>query len=106
MSGAGCAIVYVLLGQVTWREAFSQNVARIWRPTTKLLLQNLTDRQRSILVMTAHHRNDSTETLLLKLLRGVHSTNLVGMDIVTENQTTCCTSKVCRSKIDSNNYMS
>ena len=66
-------------------EAFSQDVARIWRRTTmyELLLQNLIDRQRGILV-TAHHRNDSTETLLLKLLRGVHITNLVGMDIVTE----------------------
>jgi len=53
-----------------------------------LLLQNLTDRQRGILVTTAHHRNVWTETLLRKLLSDVQITNLVGMDIVTEIQTT------------------
>ena len=50
----------------------------------RLMLQTLTsDRKRGIL-MTAHHRDDSTETLLLKVLRGVHITNLVGMDLVSE----------------------
>lgn len=67
-------------------QGFSQDAARTWRRTTmyRLLLQTLTsDRERGIL-MTAHHRDDSTETLLLKVLRGVHITNLVGMDLVSE----------------------
>ena len=33
-------------------------------------------------ILTAHHKDDSEETLLLKLLRGVHLTNLVGMEPV------------------------
>jgi tRNA(Ile)-lysidine synthetase-like protein len=68
------------------QHAFSQDAARTWRRTTmyRLLLQTLTsDRDRGI-IMTAHHRDDSTETLILKLLRGVHITNLVGMDLVSE----------------------
>ena len=35
------------------------------------------------LIMTAHHREDSQESVLLKLLRGVHLLNLGGMDEVT-----------------------
>lgn len=61
--------------------AFSQNAARQWRRSTMYtLLQSLTCGEGVIL--TAHHRDDSNETLLLKLLRGVHVTNLMGMDPV------------------------
>lgn len=66
--------------------AFSQDIARKWRRSTMYkLLKSLSanDSQRGLLV-TAHHKDDSTETLLLKLLRGVHITNLVGMESVVE----------------------
>ncbi len=33
-------------------------------------------------IMTAHHLNDSEETILLKLLRGVHISRLQGMEAV------------------------
>jgi tRNA(Ile)-lysidine synthase len=62
--------------------AFSQNTARKWRRSTMYtLLQSLTCGEQGV-ILTAHHRDDSDETLLLKLLRGVHVTNLVGMDPV------------------------
>jgi tRNA(Ile)-lysidine synthetase-like protein len=62
--------------------AFSQNAARKWRRSTMYtLLQSLTCGEQGV-ILTAHHRDDSDETLLLKLLRGVHVTNLVGMDPV------------------------
>jgi tRNA(Ile)-lysidine synthase len=51
----------------------------------QLLLQILqSDNEERGVLLTAHHRDDSTETLLLKLLRGVHITNLAGMDPVSE----------------------
>ena len=31
-------------------------------------------------MLTAHHRDDADETVLLKLLRGAHLTNLAGME--------------------------
>ena len=67
-------------------EAFSQDAARHWRRTNmyQLLLQTLKSDQERGVLLTAHHRDDSTETLLLKLLRGVHITNLVGMDTISE----------------------
>jgi tRNA(Ile)-lysidine synthase len=46
------------------------------------LLQTLSKPNLTGIIATAHHRNDSTETLLLKLLRGVHVSNLVGMEEV------------------------
>lgn len=67
-------------------DGFSQDSARTWRRNTmyNLLMQTMTlDTERGIL-MTAHHRDDSIETLILKLLRGVHITNLVGMDPASE----------------------
>jgi len=70
---------------------FTQDVARNWRRRTlKELLINLvrtpvaeshpntTSRWGAIL--TAHHRDDADETILLKLLRGAHLTNTRGMD--------------------------
>ena len=34
------------------------------------------------LLVTAHHKDDSEETLLLKLLRGVHLTHIAGLDVL------------------------
>lgn len=38
------------------------------------------------IILTAHHLDDSNETLLLKVLRGAHLTNLRGMDVVVRVQ--------------------
>lgn len=62
--------------------AFSQDKARQWRRLTMYsLLQSLSEGGTGVIV-TAHHRDDSEESMMLKLLRGVHLTNLVGMDPV------------------------
>ena len=61
---------------------FSQDKARQWRRSTMYsLLQSLTDGECGV-ILTAHHRDDSEESMLLKLLRGVHLTNLGGIDPV------------------------
>lgn len=73
------------------RDSFSQDIARTWRQTTmSALLQSLVlvssnynphqQQQRGGVILTAHHKDDSMESLLLKLLRGVHITNLSGME--------------------------
>ncbi|CAJ1929422.1 unnamed protein product [Cylindrotheca closterium] len=78
---------------------FSQNRARRWRRqrlleyTQSLLLldskraQAVVTKDNNIspigVILTAHHRNDSEESLLLKLLRGVHILNLSGMEAIT-----------------------
>jgi len=82
--------------------SFTQDEARDWRRTTMIqLLQGLRgaltrnndtadnamsqNKQNQILpgvIMTAHHLNDSEETVLLKLLRGVHISRLQGMEAV------------------------
>eukprot|EP01082_Thalassiosira_pseudonana_P003118 g3328.t1 g3328 contig12:1850449-1852653(+) len=72
-------------------ESFTQDVARTWRKQTlgRLLLDLVvtpnpyrgTDTsERWGAILTAHHRDDVDETILLKLLRGSHLTNLWGMD--------------------------
>lgn len=33
-------------------------------------------------VLTAHHKDDAEEKMLLKLLRGVHLANVVGMEVL------------------------
>ena len=64
---------------------FSQEVARDWRRSKSLALMNTiigsTNDGRGV-IFTAHHKDDSEETMLLKILRGVHITNISGMDIV------------------------
>ena len=68
--------------------SFSQETARAWRRTTMYaLLSSLTSSSSSPtrttgtgVLLTAHHRDDSAETMLLKLLRGVHLTNIAGME--------------------------
>ena len=63
---------------------FSQESARDWRRTKSIeLLKDIIgcdDKQG--LIFTAHHKDDSEETMLLKLLRGVHITNISGMKIL------------------------
>ena len=85
---------------------FSQDAARKWRQERmEALLQDLllsseedptttsttTERRRRVgLILTAHHRDDSMESLVLKLLRGAHITNLRGMSSIVENQHRAC----------------
>ena len=63
---------------------FSQDIARKWRRTTSIqLLSKITvsdSYSRTGLILSAHHKDDVEETLLLKMLRGVHITNISGMD--------------------------
>lgn len=63
---------------------FSQDKARQWRRSNmySLLQSFIKNDQEQGVIVTAHHCNDSQESLLLKMLRGVHLTNLVGMDAV------------------------
>jgi len=53
-----------------------QEAARKWRITESL---NLLDSIGGGYIATGHHADDQTETLLLKLLRGAHISNLKGM---------------------------
>eukprot|EP00980_Cylindrotheca_fusiformis_P004322 scaffold921_cov126-Cylindrotheca_fusiformis.AAC.1 len=74
-------------------DSFSQDLARKWRRqrlveyTEHLLvasnLSNRADGKSIGVILTAHHENDSTETMVLKLLRGVHLLNLSGMETIT-----------------------
>mmetsp|Transcript_57290 Transcript_57290/g.139679 ORF Transcript_57290/g.139679 Transcript_57290/m.139679 type:complete len:802 (+) Transcript_57290:259-2664(+) len=86
-------------------ETFSQDTARKWRRsklfqyTQRQLESDNVDEHNSNsntqqsdegnnirkvgLILTAHHLEDSKESILLKLLRGVHLLNLAGMDEVT-----------------------
>jgi len=70
---------------------FSQEFARDWRRfhMTQLVfdltetLKDTEDEKKSGptgLILTAHHADDSDETLLLKLLRGTHLSNLSGLE--------------------------
>ena len=62
---------------------FSQDTARRWRrrELKKLLSELMPSKGHAFgAILTAHHRDDADETILLKLLRGSHLTNLVGME--------------------------
>jgi len=63
---------------------FCQESARDWRRTKSIELMKgiigCDDKQG--LIFTAHHKDDSEETMLLKILRGVHITNISGMKIL------------------------
>jgi tRNA(Ile)-lysidine synthase len=68
---------------------FTQDVARKWRQRKlKELLSCLVVTSKATscpgsrwgAILTAHHRDDADETILLKLLRGSHLTNLSSMD--------------------------
>lgn len=71
-------------------ESFSQDIARDWRRGRSMeLFKNITssqDKQLPGMILTAHHKDDSEETLLLKLLRGVHITNISGMSPTNEHK--------------------
>lgn len=69
-------------------RGFSQDVARRWRQRKlKDLLSSLVITPNAIsnpdtrwgTILTAHHRDDADETIMLKLLRGSHLTNLWSM---------------------------
>jgi tRNA(Ile)-lysidine synthetase-like protein len=78
---------------------FSQDGARRWRRTklleyTKAVLSTSTENTTPTtttatnpvvaIIMTAHHRDDNDESILLKLIRGVHILNIKGMDSITK----------------------
>lgn len=86
-------------------KTFTQDLAREWRRSTmiQLLHQLITNEDNSFsegkdssqapekgpneisklgVIMTAHHLDDSEETILLKLLRGVHISRLQGIEAV------------------------
>jgi tRNA(Ile)-lysidine synthetase-like protein len=67
---------------------FSQDKARQWRRTRlfEYTNQQMQSESKNItlgIILTAHHQDDSQESALLKLLRGVHLLNLQGMEAVT-----------------------
>ena len=67
------------------KSSFSQDAARNWRRANLIQLANvLASKNQSCgsVILTAHHRDDCDETILLKLLRGAHISNLSGMDAV------------------------
>ena len=62
---------------------FSQEKARDWRQMRSIeLIQSLQQSTGSApgIIMSAHHANDQEETILLKLLRGVHISEIRGME--------------------------
>jgi tRNA(Ile)-lysidine synthase TilS/MesJ len=74
---------------------FSQEIARDWRRSQSIqLIQSIIESndeddsgagactRSKGLIFTAHHKDDSEETMLLKILRGVHITNISGMEPV------------------------
>jgi len=68
---------------------FSQEIARNWRRTKSIELLTYiigsnddSADERQGLIFTAHHKDDWEETMLLKLMRGVHITNMSGMEIL------------------------
>jgi tRNA(Ile)-lysidine synthetase-like protein len=70
----------------TEEKVFSQDSARQWRRSNMgKLARKLTDNKQPGLILTAHHADDSMESLLLKLLRGTHITSIKGMDIYTQD---------------------
>ena len=66
---------------------FSQDTARLWRRScmSELVRQVADDEKRPGFILTAHHADDSLESMMLKLLRGAHITNIKGMDPVTKD---------------------
>lgn len=62
---------------------FSQERARNWRIyETQLLMERIKRQKETGIIVTAHHRDDVEETVLMKMLRGVHITNISGMDVL------------------------
>ena len=65
---------------------FSQDIARKWRRDKSISLFSDIDGSNSKpgLILSAHHKDDVEETILLKMLRGVHISNISGMDRLQE----------------------
>lgn len=62
---------------------FSQERARNWRRhETQRLMENIKSQNETGIIVTAHHRDDVEETVLMKMLRGVHITNISGIDVL------------------------
>jgi tRNA(Ile)-lysidine synthase TilS/MesJ len=79
------------------KRKFTQSIARQWRRNKmkQLLMQQIQERCEAScdcnhigMIMTAHHKDDSNETLLLKLLRGVHLTNIAGLSTIQRTMST------------------
>jgi tRNA(Ile)-lysidine synthetase, N-terminal domain len=70
------------------QRKFSQEMARDWRKskTVELLSTIMGSTPSRGLILTAHHRDDSVETVVLKMLRGVHLTNISGMASVQQDR--------------------
>jgi tRNA(Ile)-lysidine synthetase-like protein len=69
-------------------QSFSQEKARNWRRSRmRRHLQRSVDEQAATtgVLITAHHKDDSEETLLLKILRGAHLTKWTGMPILAKD---------------------
>jgi tRNA(Ile)-lysidine synthetase-like protein len=99
-AGANCSAWYAQQQPQPQPPAFSQDTARKWRRRTMWhLLSDLVrvwPTPESVegapmgepmlptvgILLTAHHLDDSNESMLLKLLRGTHLTNLQGMAMV------------------------
>jgi len=102
-------------------KPFSQEIARDWRRSNlQDLLTTLTSsspyglhtNERLGLVLTAHHRDDAEETILLKILRGAHITNISGMNKVaymeqekSQTKTTFAKPMLSVRKMDIVNYL-
>lgn len=65
---------------------FSQDIARKWRRDKSISLFSDIDGSNSKpgLILSAHHKDDVEETILLKMMRGVHISNISGMDRLQE----------------------
>ena len=65
------------------KDKFSQDSARNWRRSKSMELLEKICSNSSIskgVIFTAHHKDDAEETMIMKLLRGVHLSNWSGMD--------------------------
>lgn len=62
-------------------ENFSQDAGRNWRQNESLsILESLSsNKERSQYIATAHHMEDQMETILMRILRGVHISNIQGV---------------------------
>jgi tRNA(Ile)-lysidine synthase len=70
-------------GALSNSAQFSQERARNWRIyETQLLMERIKRQKETGIIVTAHHRDDVEETVLMKMLRGVHITNISGMDVL------------------------
>lgn len=70
-------------------QTFSQDAARKWRRSRmREVLQTCIEQYQATsgLFLTAHHQDDSDETLLLKVLRGAHLTKLTGMSVLNRDE--------------------